>query len=80
MRSNRGDNNTDNGNTDVAHAAAATSVTISGLSFVNTSISAPDLSYNKLVSFQLKDMNENSDYPLVLQLLEGNLNGDSFEE
>ena len=50
-----GNDTTKNGNTDVAHAATATSVTTTGLSSVNTSNSSPNLPGDELVALWLKD-------------------------
>ena len=71
---------TDTKNTDVIHDAAA-SVSTTGLSSVNTSNSAPDLSNDELVALQLKDKNENnSEFTLVLKLPIGKVSKNNFEE
>ena len=77
QRIDRGDNTTKEA--DVTHAAAAT-VTTSGLSSINTSNSAPDLSDDELVALQLKDKNENNDFAPVLKRPKGKVNKNNFEE
>ena len=69
----RGNNNTDDGNAHITHAAAA-SVTTSGLSFVSTSTSVPDLSDDELVALQLKDKKENSNFVPSLKFPKGKVN------
>ena len=70
---------TDNKDTDVTHAAAA-SITTTGLSSVNTSSSAPDLFDDELVALKLKDKNENSDFAPTLTLPKSKVNETNFEE
>ena len=65
-----GQDPTDNKNTDVTHTTAASIIT-KGLSYFNTSNSAPDLSDNESVTSQLKDKNENNDFAPVLKFLRG---------
>ena len=74
-----GQGSTDNEDTDVIHAAAA-SITTAGLSSVNTSNFAPDLSNNELVTLKLKDKNDNSDFAPTLTLPKGKVNENNFEE
>ena len=76
QRIDRGNNTSNNTNkeADVAHTAAAVTVTTSGLSSINTSNSAPYLSDDELVSLQLKGKNENNDFAPVLKLPKGNVN------
>ena len=71
---------TDHNNTDVEHAAAASIITTTGLSSVNTSSSAPDLSDDELVALKLKDKNDNSDFSPTLTLPKGKVNEYNFEE
>ena len=61
---NRGNDNNDNANKNVTHAAVA-SVTTSGLSSVNKFTSAPDLSDDEFVVLQLRGKNEKSDFALI---------------
>ena len=69
----------DNDNADVMHATAAT-VTTTGLSSVNTSPSAPDLSDDTLVTLQLKDKNKNSDFVPCPKLPKGKVNNHNFDK
>ena len=77
----RGDNTSNNTTkeADVTHTAAAT-VTTSGLSSVNTSDSAPEISDDELVALQLKYKNENNNFVPVLKLPKGKVNKNNFEE
>ena len=67
----------DNDNIDDIHATA-TSVTITGLSSVNTLPSAPDLSDDELVILQLKDTNKNNHFAPYLKLPKGKINKHNF--
>ena len=71
---------TDHNNTDVEHAAAASIITTTGLSSVNTSSSAPDLSDDELVALKLKEKNDTSDFATMLTLPKGKVNKNNFEE
>lgn len=75
----RGDDNNDNANTDVTHAAA-TSIITSGLYSVNKFTSVPDLSDDELVTLQLKNKKKNSNFVLVLKFPKGKRNENNFEE
>lgn len=74
----RENDNTNDDNADVVYAAAVSVTT--GLSSINTSISAPDMSDDKLVALQLKDKNENSDFNPCLKLPKSKVNKNNFEE
>ena len=76
---NLGQGSTDNKDTDVAYAAAASITTICLLS-VNTSSSTPNLSNDELVVWKLKDKNSNSDFAPTLTLPKGKVNKNKFEE
>ena len=71
---------TDQNNPDVEHAAAASITTTTELSSVNTSNTAPDLSNDELVTLQLKDKNDTSDFAPTLTLPKGKVNKNNFEE
>ena len=74
-----GKDSTDNKNTDVTHTTAA-SITTTGLLSVNTTNSAPDLSYDELVALKLKNKNENRDFSFMLTPLKGEVNEYNLEE
>ena len=67
-----------NANDDVTYAAVASVIT-TGLSSVNTSTSAPDLSDDEFVTLKLKNKNKNSDFAPGLKLPKGKINENSFE-
>ena len=63
---------------DVTHAAVA-SIAAVDQSSINTSVSAPDLSDDKLVALQLKDTIKNNSFAPCLKLPKGKVNKNNFE-
>ena len=71
---------TDQNNSDIKHAPAASVTTTTGLSSINTSSAAPNLSDDELVALKLKDKNDTSNFAPTLTLPKGKVNKNNFEE
>ena len=66
-------------NQNVEHAPAA-SITTTSVSSVQVPDPTPDLSDDELVTLQLKEQNQNSDFAPMLTLPKGKVNENNFEE